>query len=332
MIKLTVKIIIGGITILSFMLFLACSKDKSTGPENDSDKHPAELVGTWQALTENYNIFITTNSVQKVADMISPGNGTISITGDQQTELKYMFFGEEGSLRIWVSNVPIIDIEEMNYPAYFLIFQKDPDPTVIFMAMLSETEDLSYMGTVTDLDYYEPETFTLTVTGLQLNAVNSSGSILVNGTLSNSMIEVQANTPTCIYSLENQDAMGSVNLSADGTFTRTSVDDSETEITTGTWEVIDSENLTIIETSEDEFNHTVKDTITSTFMINSSGILTIIVEGNACDTFDYDENEDLNNIQDCINKFEEDYFLEEGSVISLTVQMSFTYSRSVAKF
>lgn len=335
--KGTNKITIIVITILATMLFIACDKDKSTGPKN-GDKYPAELVGTWHALTVSMDVIITTNSAQKVADVLSEGNGSLVITGDQQGELKYLFSAEEGEgiLMVWVGNAPIFETFEHGFPVYILAFHMFLDSTiehesmVAFYVATSENEGQQYTGTLTNLNY-DPATFSVTANNLQLFTYDSSASVTVNGTLTNSMKDVPANTPTSILSFVNHVEMESINFSANGTFSRTTVDDEETVNTTGTWEVTDGDNLTIIEAYKDENNQTITDTMVGTFTISTSGVLTFNVEGGACDLLEDDEDVESYDEQDCINIVEENLFLEKGSLAAVEEKASWTFSKSAPK-
>ena len=86
--KRTIIITVIGVAILTIIIVTACDKNKTTGPEeSDLKKHPTELVGSWHSQTVCMDVIITSNSAQQVADVNSPGNGSIEITGDQQAEL-----------------------------------------------------------------------------------------------------------------------------------------------------------------------------------------------------------------------------------------------------
>lgn len=329
--KRSSKIAITGIMLLSIIIFTACDKN-STEPEvNDPAKHPAKLVGTWHSITQSLDVIVTSKSAQKVANFFAAGNGSLMITGAHQAELKYMINGteEDGTSIVIAANLPdLFEYGENDYPVYFLMFRKSLSPTVTLTAMLSQTEAVQYSGATTNLTHNQSN-YSLTANNLQLFTMDSSASIIVNGTLSNITVDVPPNTPTSIFSIENHTETESiVILSGDGKYKRTSNYDWGTEESTGTWEVSDGDRLTIIETYQDNYNQTVTETTDRTFTISSTGVLSINFEMSVCEAFDYRESSE----SDCIRKFEEDFLIEQGSLTAVTVEGTYTLSKTAPGF
>ena len=312
---------------MSIMFVTACDKNSTEPEKNDPNKHPAELVGSWNTTAQNMDVIVTSRSAQKMADTFSKGIGSIKITGDQQAELNYLIRGREddGTLVVVATNLKdLFGFDENDYPVCYLMFRMITNPTAILNIMLSETEGVVYAGLGTSFSY-DSENHTLTATQLQLIEVDLGDSVTVNGTLSNVLVDIPANTPTRVLTMEmNPEAGSLVIFSADGKFSRTSMYDWGTENSIGTWEVSDSENLKIIETYNDEYDQTIINTIDGNFIVNAN-VLTINYEMSVCEVFDNPGS------TDCVRQFEEDFFLDIGSLSAMTVQAFYTLSKSTVE-
>jgi hypothetical protein len=171
---------------------------------------------------------------------------------------------------------------------------------------------------------YNPTTYTLTATNAQLFAMDFTTSVTVNGTLSNVTVNVPANTPTKIFSMEDpEDMQMTFTLSADGTYTGTIITGDSVETETGTW---DASGNTLTMITVDTVDSVVKiDTMTSTYSL-SSGVLTIIQETDGCEEFD------SQSPAECLADIEEQFNLEAGSLTKLTLEMIITFSKAAARW
>jgi len=201
-----------------------------TSCEDQSKKIKSEIIGTWfmaqplnrftngmsasdvggQSLNAwNYSTVITTNSNQKLIDRMAKPEGSINVSGFVNDELNYMVGWQERESQMSYVSVtnydwlrffeegfeeadlidPIITISMINFDNGNEEFEQD------FIGI--NFEDESYVEFIEKIDY----SFNGMTLNLPFQTFNRSDTVIsIGGELSYATIDIQANTPTSIFS------------------------------------------------------------------------------------------------------------------------------------
>ena len=203
--------------------------------EDSNSKLESEVVGIWhmpqsvnrvmsgmdqsdiggQSLNaSNYSTIITTNSDQKMIDRMSAGIGSISITGMINEELKFLDGHFDPESKFSYVNITNYDwftffenesaISDLDYPIIILSMSNfgytefemfDEDYLIIYSG------DSSYIEITDEIDYdYDGRTLKMP----KQSFLSSDSTIYVEGELSYSTIDIKANTPTSIFSFDEE--------------------------------------------------------------------------------------------------------------------------------
>ena len=171
-------------------------------------------IGGQSLNASNYSTIITTNTDQKMIDRMSAGVGSISITGMINEELKFLdgeFDPESRSSYVNVTNYdwfsffenestildldsPIIILSMSNFVySEFEMFEED--------YLIIYSGDSSYIEITDEIDYqYDGRTLKMP----KQSFLSSDSTIYVEGELSYSTIDIKANTPTSIFSFDEE--------------------------------------------------------------------------------------------------------------------------------
>ncbi|MFC2120831.1 hypothetical protein ACFLTI_04460 [Bacteroidota bacterium] len=300
-----------GIIVFSVFLFISCKKDDIT-----NSKYPDELLGTWRMKTFEPYYKVVTNSDQTIWDFFSEGDGAITLTGDYQVELKYIYTNGEIT---FISNAPasIFNSDVYNYPIFFIMIMGN---NASMEVLISGVEGYLYLGTSTQ-DFVDLESFVTTFDNLELiNSDGSAGSIIANGSLSPAVLNIPANITSEIF------PEGVIQTDGDNLIFNTDgnalkVNHHEDSIFCS-WEVKD-DLLYIVDTSYHQFQPELDTTVYSYSIISNT--LTLIIDyGTECEIEDEKE--------ECMKGIEEMLFLDEGSLTDVSFLIKNTYSRSTAVF
>ena len=203
--------------------------------EDSNSKLESEVIGIWhmpqsvnrvmsgmdqsdiggQSLNaSNYSTIITTNTDQKMIDRMSAGVGSISITGMINEELKFLdgefdpesrssyvnvtnydwfsFFEDESTILDLDSPIIILSMSNFSY-SEFEMFEED--------YLIIYSGDSSYIEITDEIDYqYDGRTLKMP----KQSFLSSDSTIYVEGELSYSTIDIKANTPTSIFSFDEE--------------------------------------------------------------------------------------------------------------------------------
>ena len=203
--------------------------------EDSNNKLESEVIGIWhmpqsvnrvmsgmdqsdiggQSLNaSNYSTIITTNTDQKMIDRMSAGVGSISITGMINEELKFLdgefdsesrssyvnvtnydwfsFFENESTILDLDSPIIILSMSNFDYSEFEMF---DEDYLIIYSG------DSSYIEITDEIDYqYDGRTLKMP----KQSFLSSDSTIYVEGELSYSTIDIKANTPTSIFSFDEE--------------------------------------------------------------------------------------------------------------------------------
>ena len=203
--------------------------------EDSNSKLESEVIGIWhmpQSLNRvmsgmdqsdiggqslnasNYSTIITTNTDQKMIDRMSAGVGSISITGMINEELKFLdgefdsesrssyvnvtnydwssFFENESTILDLDSPIIILSMSNFSY-SEFEMFEED--------YLIIYSGDSSYIEITDEIDYqYDGRTLKMP----KQSFLSSDSTIYVEGELSYSTIDIKANTPTSIFSFDEE--------------------------------------------------------------------------------------------------------------------------------
>ena len=203
--------------------------------EDSNSKLESEVIGIWhmpqsvnrvmsgmdqsdiggQSLNaSNYSTIITTNTDQKMIDRMSAGVGSISITGMINEELKFLdgefdpesrysyvnvtnydwfsFFENESTILDLDSPIIILSMSNFVY-SEFEMFEED--------YLIIYSGDSSYIEITDEIDYqYDGRTLKMP----KQSFLSSDSTIYVEGELSYSTIDIKANTPTSIFSFDEE--------------------------------------------------------------------------------------------------------------------------------
>ena len=214
--------------IIFIMAFIASCEDSNS-------KLESEVIGIWhmpqsvnrvmsgmdqsdiggQSLNaSNYSTIITTNTDQKMIDRMSAGVGSISITGMINEELKFLdgefdpvsrssyvnvtnydwfsFFENESTILDLDSPIIILSMSNYGYSEFEMF---DEDYLIIYAG------DSSYIEITDEIDYqYDGRTLRMP----KQSFLSSDSTIYVEGELSYSTIDIKANTPTSIFSFDEE--------------------------------------------------------------------------------------------------------------------------------
>ena len=203
--------------------------------EDSNSKLESEVIGIWhmpqslnrvmsgmdqsdiggQSLNASYySTIITTNTDQKMIDRMSAGVGSISITGMINEELKFLdgefdsesrssyvnvtnydwssFFENESTILDLDSPIIILSMSNFSY-SEFEMFEED--------YLIIYSGDSSYIEITDEIDYqYDGRTLKMP----KQSFLSSDSTIYVEGELSYSTIDIKANTPTSIFSFDEE--------------------------------------------------------------------------------------------------------------------------------
>ncbi|MFC2119335.1 hypothetical protein ACFLTI_04455 [Bacteroidota bacterium] len=302
--------------ICSVLFVNACKKD-----DVSHNYHPDELVGDWDVVSEMEGWELTTNSDQTFMDFHSEANGRISVTGDYQAVLSYIF-QIEGIIVVSENSFSDMYMEE-NYPLMWMgVFGNDIMLNVFIND--SDMDQFIILGADFDLDTVS---YTLTVNQLELFNFDQSKSVIIDGTISAAIIDIAANTPTNIVMYEYiNDYNMIINFGAEGAFSA-SFEDEENNLH-GMWEVKEDGMLYIIDTTSYDIDTDVDTTIFS-YNIISDKLTMILDVGPECSDEDGSEEKEI-----CLREIETFLLLDEGSLmdVSFITIVSFTRSVGIPKY
>ena len=171
-------------------------------------------IGGQSLNASNYSTIITTNTDQKMIDRMSAGVGSISITGMINEELKFLdgefdsesrssyvnvtnydwfsFFENESTILDLDSPIIILSMSNFSY-SEFEMFEED--------YLIIYSGDSSYIEITDEIDYqYDGRTLKMP----KQSFLSSDSTIYVEGELSYSTIDIKANTPTSIFSFDEE--------------------------------------------------------------------------------------------------------------------------------
>ena len=225
------------IILLVFSLVFTFSCDnKSTNGGSEGDDFDA-LVGTWLSQSATVDVLVETNSNQTANDLFSQADGEIGVTGEYDTDLKYM-------LDVYMEGIRLVMISE----DMLLTMLMKPTSSTSMLTLTSMTfggeifgtaiydvvsnvDSTSYVGNFEDFDL-SPTQAQVTadnaifVGGLAAPNVRSestapTGTITMNGTITAATMPISANDPTSVLPfalpLDATD-IGTVTLNNDSTF------------------------------------------------------------------------------------------------------------------
>lgn len=286
--------------LISTIALVSCKKDSTTGPEGSG-----ALVGTWQIVNAIVGYYLTTNSNQVAANIFDV-TGQISVTGAVNSTLDFMYVDED-----------------TNPPSFFIGSQDENNPFTLAIdgptgdgMFINLTTYQIFMGTVT----YSFNNGSLTITQSTLQDQASTDVVNISGTLSYSMTNIPANTPTFVPFItdntgEEDFGFSTIEFRNDGTATVTDVDEYGTDTENWTY-VTDGNQITIT----DEFNDTMvwEYSVSGNNMTwNSTDLITV------CDV---DETE-----AECYAAYEDFFVLAEGSLTNVSGKAELMFSKAVAK-
>ena len=297
--------------IIAIFFITDCKKEDIT-----NSKYPEKLLGTWQMQTYEPYCKVLTNSDQTSWDFFTEGDGSITLSGDYQVELKHVITNGEMT---FVSNIPfsIAYSGKFNYPVFFIMIM---DNMASMEVGISEDEGYLYLGTSSQ-DFVDLESLIISFDNLELiNSNGNSGSIIANGSISPAIINIPANTVSEI-SLEGVIPTDGDNLILydDGSALKANHHDDSTFCE---WEVRD-DFLYVIDTTYHQFQPELDTTIYS-YSVISNTLTLIIDEGTECK--EEDEKDE------CLKDLERLLYLDEGSLTDVSYYSRYTYSRSTAVF
>jgi hypothetical protein len=297
------------------------------------DPNPSELVGLWNAISAMVTFVITTNSNQTAVDIISPCNGTITVTGSENATLSYMAQIEiKGVPTIIATDVPLLELMEgtegffkpttvqgnrvslpilkadLGYPYHGILHT---DALDIFMVVTGPGDTTFYIGSGVE---YDSDNYTLSANNVNLPLLGFiPPGVTLNGTMQNITTNVPANTPTPVMTMPMPDESSWIlDVEANGTFTgymdEFLIIDADT--TYGTWEVTTDNNLMIIDTLE-------TDTLYATYEFSGNDLI-LTVDQEICD-------EDKEDYEDCLNGIGELVGVDEGSLIDAIIRVGATF-------
>ena len=294
------------ILILAFALFISCKKE-----DIKENKHPEELIGAWDMRLNIPECLIGTNSFQETWDFSAAGNGGITISGDVQSELKYI--GSNGELVVLLNFTPFEFVRENVFPAYVVAILSNT--MMMFNIYNSEEEELSYM-VMTSEPFFDYESFTASFTELEIG-IQEGDSVILDGSLIARKLEIPPITPTFVTILDMPELGDhSYFFNEDGSFDKTMFYEDDS-LSSGKWEV-DNDMLYIIDTTTNEFPAEA-DTLVFSYFVLEETMTLFPEEKQFCNS----ESE----IENCLLEFEYRLFLDSASLIDVSYYARNMYAR-----
>ncbi len=329
------------IIILSMSLFLLtfCEK-KSTSSEEDKSYSVTQLLGKWNSNLVSVDTKITTNSNQKAADLLSEGIGSLTVTGSYNATLKYLYnltlpmdlqagaakTGDNMIIHAAIEKSPLQLLMLPTYPIFvFLSIEMPGVGNADALMVLTETDTLILEGDGTGINY-DAATLTLTATNAPLASDDLTKNVLVNGSLAPKTINVPANTPTSVLTLQLPTlGMGSLIFNDDSTFIATILFEGEGDSINGKWEIVNGNQLRLISLSE---GGVPEDTLTVDFSIKND-VLTMELNENPLDYIG-ELDEEITE-QEAKALIEALFCLTPGSLTDMNVEITVTFNKSTSK-
>jgi len=329
------------IIILSMSLFLLtfCEK-KSTSSEEDKSYSVTQLLGKWNSNLVSVDTKITTNSNQKAADLLSEGIGSLAVTGSYSATLKYLYnltlpmdlqagaakADDYMNIHAAIEKSPLQLLMLPTYPIFvFLSIEMPGVGNADALMVLTETDTLILEGDGTGINY-DAATLTLTATNAPLASDDLTKNVLVNGSLAPKTINVPANTPTSVLTLQLPTlGMGSLIFNDDSTFIATILFEGEGDSINGKWEIVNGNQLRLISLSE---GGVPEDTLTVDFSIKND-VLTMELNENPLDYIG-ELDEEITE-QEAKALIEALFCLTPGSLTDMNVEITVTFNKSTSK-
>ncbi len=277
--------------------------------KDDSEKDTNDLIGTWYSTKTEMNVIITTNVDQTVFDINAEGIGAITVTGEINTELKYIsaFFDE-------------ILVSSQNYftgEVYEVISMVLNENYATLTVMDSSVADYIYFEAEYPDYTFDEATRALTVNPLTMYKydmetweIDSAATIQVSGELRSPTINIKADEPEEIEFFaffEGVSDQTVFEIKEDGTWTMNYLDGNET--TTGTWSITDDKLFIEEDSLLTEVEYEVK-----------NGTLVLNIQNDFCD--------DPYDADGCYQMFEELMGFDEGAIDKIDMIMALHFSEN----
>lgn len=305
-------------TIFFLVLFLSVQfllpgcdkKDDITGNDNQAES----IIGEWNSVDQSVIILITLNSSQSVINPYSAGIDSIIVRGNHDAVLKYLYpINYEGLAVITATNQPsLLDYE---YPFYeFSVIIMGFDTAATFGVSVNDSEQLLYETSNVNIDY-NPDTYTLQVEPLVLYDLDSGDSVIVQGMLAPSVVNIPANIPVPVLNI-TEEIETAIACNSDGSYSRFSPGIEESESAAGTWEIM-GDSVKIVEETSNNTGESELDTIVFHYEINENMLILSYSEMLTDQT-------ELEGVE---------YFmgLESGSLSRIKTIIILSFSREVSK-
>lgn len=303
----------------SIFCFLVVSLLGCDTGDPDPPEEADPLIGSWRLTEARIPAVLTAHSDQEAVDQSSEGEGEIAVSGEVSAELSYLSIQRiEGGYLLRAAG-------DAHYAEEPYLEVRDQEGQVQI--------DLYADGSVysgTDPVGYSLDGFTLELSDVELTS--GSESVTVNGALTAASVQVPAETPTPVGSYLHVAGDGTeivvrplpvdqyevtVEFESDGTFTQTIVFQGQEQTITGTWN-IEEDSLALSGFMPDG------DTGTQRFAYQiQSNMLSLSARENACEVvFEEEISRD-----ECLQRFEDSYLLERGSLSAVGQGVSLSFSR-----